>query len=83
MVNVILLGIRTDYQTGYSDAQAILVDLWRRDMVIESSPVIPANENGRGIPVGALHYGINQSGNIGHPFPYSSRRVFAHCSWKE
>jgi len=37
MVDVVLLGIRTDYQAWYTEAEAILIDEGRRDMVVISS----------------------------------------------
>ena len=80
MVNVSLLGIGADYDAWHSYAISILINHWRHDMIIESAPVIPAQENRRTTPLGALHYCVHEIRYVGLSLANKSGRMFAVSS---
>src|SRR5258708_29215162 len=45
MVNVSLFGIGTDHQPGHAQAIAILINMWRNNVIVEASPIVPGEEN--------------------------------------
>src|SRR5581483_10071468 len=77
VINVSLLGIGADHETGYPQAVAIFVDTWRRDVIIEAAPVVPGKKDGRAAPVGALHDGVDKPGDVGLTFADQGRGMLA------
>src|SRR6266542_1032305 len=56
------LRVRRDHQQRHPDAQAELVDLRRRHVVVEPAPVVPRQEDRRVLPHGAAHDGVDDLG---------------------
>ena len=84
MVDQAPLGIRRDDQSGNPQAITVLVDRRGDDAVVEAAPVVPAHEDGRGLPVRALHGRVDDRGDIGLPSVHAGRRVLAvGARWHE
>ena len=58
--NVAVLGVGRDYEQRNAEAEAVVVFERRRDFVIESTPIVPLNEDGRGVPKLAFADGVHQ-----------------------
>src|SRR5437588_7690514 len=64
-IDVAALGIRADYHRRHPQSVPLAVDLGWGYVVVKAAPVVPREEDGRGIPVWAAHDGIDQAGDIG------------------
>ena len=64
MVDVALARVGGDDQAGHAQAIAVGVDPRGPDVVVEAAPVVPAHEDGGGVPVRPLHGGVD---DLGHP----------------
>ena len=53
--NVAGFGVRRDDQQRHPRAQTEPIELWRGDVVVEPSEVVPGDKDDGGIPVGTLH----------------------------
>ena len=51
MVDVTAARVRTDDDTGHADAVTVFVDLRRRNVIVESAPVVPREKDRRAVPV--------------------------------
>src|SRR5437762_2229755 len=60
VVDVAALGVGADHDGGYAQAVAVLVDARWDDVVVEAAPVVPRQEDGSRLPVGASHDRIDE-----------------------
>jgi hypothetical protein len=77
MVDEAAAGARGDDDPGYTQAVAVAVNHRRRHMIVEATPVIPAQEDCRGVPHWALHRGVDQRRDVGLSLVRAPRRVLA------
>src|SRR5215472_9802961 len=59
MRNVSLQRVGRNDDHRNARPETVLVERWRRDVVVESTEVVPGEEDGGRIPVGTTHDGIN------------------------
>ena len=78
VVDVPVFGVRTDDDGGHPEPIAVHVDLRWRDVVVEATPVVPCEEDGRRVPVGALHHRVHEAGDVRLTRADAPGRVFAH-----
>ncbi len=77
MINIALFGIGADDQAGYPQAIAVLINHWWHNMIVESTPVVPGEENGRAVPIRSLHDGVDEAGDVGLANADEGRWMFA------
>src|SRR5262249_50045592 len=63
VVDVAAFGVGADHAAGDADAVPVGVDAGRGDVVVEATPVVPGNEDGGVLPVGAAHHVVAQTGD--------------------
>ena len=62
VVDVALARVGADDDAGHPQPVAVLVNHGRRDMVVEPTPVVPAEEDRGAVPVGPLHGRVDEAG---------------------
>src|SRR6266536_5363110 len=67
----------TDHQPGDPQAVAVLIDLRRYDVIVEPTPVVPGDKDGRGRPIRTLHHRVHQPGHPGLTVADQGRWVLA------
>ena len=72
--DVALLGVRRDDEQRHAEAQAVVVFVRRRDVVVEAAPVVPLHEDRGRIPELALADGVDESGDPRRPVSAAARR---------
>src|SRR5262249_21653676 len=70
-------GVRGDGDRGHAQAIAVLVGPGRCHVVVDPAPVVPGQEDGGGGPVGALHGGVDDRGDVGLPPVHAGGRMVA------
>ncbi len=66
-----------DDQGRDAQAVAVLVDPRRHHVVVEAAPVVPGHEDRGGLPVRALHGGVDDRGHVGLALVDAGRGVLA------
>src|SRR5258707_398716 len=61
VVDVAALGVGADHDGGYAQAVAVLVVARWDDVVVEAAPVVPCQEDGSRLPLGASHDRIDET----------------------
>ena len=79
MVDVANAGPGADEEHRHSNAVAVAVVLRWVHVVVEAAPVIPGQEDRRGVPVWAAHHRVDQTGDVGHPLFDLAAGVLAHA----
>src|SRR6516225_5254380 len=77
MIDVALLRIGTDYNTWYAQTVAVLVDCWRHNMVVETTPIVPCQEDSSAVPIRSFHNSINQTCHVRLAYTHQSRGMLA------
>lgn len=75
VIDVSLLCVRADDNAGNAQTIAILVHLWRDDMIVKAAPIIPGKEDSGAVPVWSLHHGVNQASHVGLADAYQGGRM--------
>ncbi len=77
VVDEALLGVGGDDQPWHAQAVPVPVDLRRCHVVVEAAPVVPGQEDGGRVPVGALHGRVDDRGHVGLALVDAGGRVVA------
>ncbi len=76
MVDVSGPRIWADHQAGHPQAVAILVDVWRHDVIVEAAPIVPREKDSGVVPTRTAHYRVDQRRHIGLPIRDKRVRMF-------
>src|SRR5436190_22717254 len=67
MIDIPPSRVGTDHHCGHAQPVAVLVDGRRDDVIVETAPVVPGDEDCCGLPLRALHDRVDEAGDIGCP----------------
>jgi hypothetical protein len=65
MIDEAALRVGRNHQARNAQAVPVFIDADGNDMVVEPAPVVPGQKDGTVLPIGPLHDGVDQMGDIG------------------